>query len=190
MLPLYAKNGLRVCGCDEAGRGPLAGPVVAAAVILPEGFHAPLLDDSKKLNAARRNALRIVIEAEAVSYGVGILDHRAIDEHNILKASFLAMHAAIAQLDAPPDFIIVDGNRFLPYNFIPYECVVKGDGKYAEIAAASILAKTVRDGIMEELHQQYPMYGWDTNKGYPTAAHRVAIAKHGPSPYHRQSFRW
>ncbi len=189
MLKAFAKKGQLVCGTDEAGRGPLAGPVVAAAVILPHGFSHELLNDSKKLTEAQRNEARLVVEEHAISYGVGILDHEQIDSLNILKASFKAMHVAIDQLKPVPELIIVDGNRFIPYGDIPFECIIKGDGKYLEIAAASILAKTVRDAIMLDLHQSYPMYGWDSNKGYPTQAHREAIRAHGPSPYHRKSFR-
>ena len=188
MLENYHHKGL-VCGCDEAGRGPLAGPVVAAAVILPKNFHHPLLNDSKKISEKHRNILRPIIEKSAISFGVGILDHKRIDEINILKASFEAMHVAIDQLSKQPEFIIIDGNKFIPYKEISFECVVKGDGKYNSIAAASILAKTYRDEIMEQLHEKYPVYNWKQNKGYPTLAHREAIKEHGVSPYHRQSFR-
>ena len=189
MLKAFAKKGQWVCGTDEAGRGPLAGPVVAAAAILPHGFSHELLNDSKKLTEIQRNEARLVVEQCAVSYGIGILDHAQIDDLNILKASFTAMHRAIDQLTVRPELIIVDGNRFIPYPDIPHECIIKGDAKFLEIAAASILAKTERDAIMLELHEQYPMYGWDSNKGYPTRAHRDAIREHGPSPYHRKSFR-
>lgn len=178
-----------ICGCDEAGRGPLAGPVVAGAVILPKGFSHPLLNDSKQLSEKHRNELRSVIEEEALAFGVGILDHAEIDEINILNASFKAMHLAIDQMSLKPEFIIVDGNRFKPYKEVPFECVVKGDSKYNEIAAASILAKTYRDEIMQQLHEEYPAYQWNKNKGYPTLKHREAIKLHGPTPYHRLSFK-
>jgi ribonuclease HII len=189
MLQAYSNGKDIVCGCDEAGRGPLAGPVVAAAVILPNGFRHALLNDSKQLSEPDRDAARKIIESEAVAYGIGILDHTAIDEFNILKASFRAMHLAIDNMDAEPGMIIVDGNRFIPYGEVPFECIVKGDGKYIEIAAASILAKTYRDAIMYRLHEEFPAYNWKRNKGYPTAEHREAIREHGPSPYHRRSFR-
>lgn len=178
-----------ICGCDEAGRGPLAGPVVAAAVILPKDFQHEFLNDSKQLSEKKRDALRPIIEQEALAYGVGILDHAAIDEINILKASFKAMHLAIDEMKIAPEFIIIDGNKFTPYKEVPFECIVKGDGKYLEIAAASILAKTYRDEIMYQLHEEFPMYDWAKNKGYPTKSHRAAIEKHGASPYHRKSFR-
>lgn len=189
MLKAFAKKGQLVCGTDEAGRGPLAGPVVAAAAILPYGFSHVLLNDSKKLSESQRNEARQVVEDYAVSFGIGILDHEQIDTLNILKASFTAMHLAIDQLTIRPELIIVDGNRFIPYPEVPHECIIKGDAKFLEIAAASILAKTARDAIMLELHEQYPMYGWDKNKGYPTRAHREAIREYGPSPFHRKSFR-
>jgi len=189
-LPInYPHKNLLVCGCDEAGRGPLAGPVVAAAVILPKGFYHPLLNDSKQISEQQRNMLRPIIEKEAIAFGVGIVDHKVIDEINILNASFKAMHLAIDQLKQVPELIIVDGNRFIPYRFIPFECVVKGDGKYNEIAAASILAKTYRDEMMEQLHLEFPQYQWNKNKGYPTKAHRAAIQAFGVSPYHRMSFK-
>ncbi|MCB0502035.1 MAG: ribonuclease HII [Bacteroidetes bacterium] len=178
-----------ICGCDEAGRGPLAGPVVAGAVILPKGFSHPLLNDSKQLSEKHRNELRSVIEDAALAFGVGILDQTEIDEINILNASFKAMHLAIDQMKLKPEFIIVDGNRFKPYKEVPFECVVKGDSKFNEIAAASILAKTYRDEIMQQLHEEYPAYHWNKNKGYPTVKHREAIRQHGPSPYHRRSFK-
>lgn len=189
ILPTFSDGSELVCGCDEAGRGPLAGPVVAAAVILPAGFSHPLLADSKQLNAAGRAEARKVVEDNALAFGIGILDHAEIDAINILKASFKAMHAAIGKMKTVPDRIIVDGNQFMPYGRIPYDCIVKGDGKYAEIAAASILAKTCRDGIMEELHDAFPQYNWRSNKGYPTREHRDAIREYGPSPFHRMSFK-
>lgn len=176
-------------GCDEAGRGCLAGPVVAGAVILPKGFKNELLNDSKKLTEKSRNYLRKVIEQEAISFGVGIVEPQKIDEINILNASFLAMHLALKKLKPQPKFIAVDGNRFNPYGKTPFECVVKGDGKVMNIAAASILAKTYRDGIMERLHNKYSQYDWAKNKGYPTKKHREAIAKNGATPHHRMSFQ-
>ena len=176
-------------GCDEAGRGCLAGPVVAGAVILPNGFKNEFLNDSKKLTEKSRNHLREVIEREAISYGVGIVEPQKIDEINILNASFLAMHLALKKLKPQPKFIAVDGNRFNPYGKTPFECVVKGDGKVLNIAAASVLAKTYRDEIMESLDQKYPNYHWAKNKGYPTKKHREAIAKSGATPHHRMSFQ-
>ncbi len=176
-------------GTDEAGRGCLAGPVVAGAVILPEGFENEMLNDSKKLSETKRYQLREVILKEAVSWGVGIVEHHEIDEINILNASILAMHRALEKLSPQPEFILVDGNRFKPYAEIPHQTVVKGDGKYLSIAAASILAKTFRDDIMLEYHGKYPHFAWDKNKGYPTKAHREGIKTHGPSPIHRMSFQ-
>lgn len=176
-------------GCDEAGRGCLAGPVYAAAVILPDDYRHPLLNDSKQLTERRREALRPVIEADAIAWAVGIVSNEEIDEINILNASILAMHRALDALDIRPGAVIVDGNRFKPYRDLPWHTFVKGDGRYANIAAASILAKTHRDAEMARLHSIYPMYGWDVNKGYPTKAHREAIAAHGPSPMHRTTFR-
>lgn len=178
-----------VVGLDEAGRGCLAGPVTAAAVVLPVNFSSDLLDDSKKLTAGQRNLLRRKIESEAIAYGVGFVTPSRIDEINILNAAFEAMHRAIDKLRIDIDLLIVDGNRFNPYPEIPHECIVKGDGKFLSIAAASILAKTYRDEYMECQHLQYPYYYWDKNKGYPTKAHRLAIQEHGVSPLHRQSFR-
>ncbi len=175
-------------GCDEAGRGCLAGPVVAAAVILPKDYQNPLLNDSKKLNEKTRNQLRFEIERDALSFGIGIVDHHEIDRINILNASFLAMHRAIAQLSQVPEHLLIDGNRFNKYENIDHTCVIKGDGKFLSIAAASIIAKTKRDEIMDELHQKFPHFNWKKNKGYPTKEHRNAIIQHGDSPYHRQSF--
>jgi len=175
-------------GCDEAGRGCLAGPVVAAAVILPDTFHHPLLNDSKQLNHSQRNILRPIIEAEALSWAVGIIEPEEIDAINILRASFKAMHVALKQLSVQPELILVDGNRFDPYPQIPHQCIIKGDGKYMSIAAASVLAKTHRDEIMEKLHLDFPQYHWAKNKGYPTTDHRRAISETGPSPHHRKSF--
>lgn len=175
-------------GCDEAGRGCLAGPVYAAAVILPLDFEVSLIDDSKKLSAKTRNVLRIKIENEAIAWAVAAVDNTEIDDINILNASFLAMHRALDQLSQKPDFLLIDGNRFKAYKNIAHLCVVKGDGIYASIAAASILAKTHRDAYMEKLHKQYPKYNWLSNKGYPTPAHKIAIAQYGISPFHRKSF--
>jgi len=176
-------------GTDEAGRGCLAGPVVAAAVILPDNFSRELLDDSKKLTEPRRRMLRPLIEREALAYGVSFVWQDEIDRINILQASIQAMHRALDQLQPEPEFVIVDGNRFLPYREIPHRTIVKGDGKYLSIAAASVLAKTYRDEYMEQLHKRFPMYGWKGNKGYPTAEHRNAIREHGSCEHHRQSFQ-
>ena len=189
MLPSCYISCRNEAGCDEAGRGCLAGPVYAAAVILPENFSHELLNDSKKLTEARREKLRPIIEEAAVAWAVGVVSAEEIDKINILRASILAMHRALDGLKTRPGAIIVDGNRFTPYGDIPWQTFVKGDGKYGNIAAASILAKTHRDAFMKSLHEQYPMYGWNVNKGYPTKAHRDAIAQHGPSPYHRMTFR-
>lgn len=175
-------------GCDEAGRGCLAGPVFAAAVILPAGFECEELNDSKQLSEKKRYALRPLIEQEAVSWAVGVVTAEEIDRINILKASFLAMHRAIAGLKVVPDHLLIDGNRFTPYPTVPHTTVVKGDGKYMNIAAASILAKTYRDDYMTALAAAYPVYHWEENKGYPTKAHREAIRIHGITPYHRQTF--
>jgi ribonuclease HII len=176
-------------GCDEAGRGCLAGPVVAAAVILPDTFSHPTLNDSKKLPDKQRYALRPIIEAEAVSYAIGIVSNEEIDEINILNASFLAMHRALDELNKLPQQLLIDGNRFIPYKNIPHHCIVKGDSKYMSIAAASILAKTYRDDIMKMLHADFPHYGWVKNMGYPTALHRQAIATFGTTEHHRMSFQ-
>ena len=176
-------------GCDEAGRGCLAGPVVAAAVILPDSFKNELLNDSKKLTEKQRESLEPIIKNEALSYAVGIVDNREIDEINILNASFEAMHRAIGQLSAKPELLLIDGNRFKPYTNIPHECVIKGDGKFLSIAAASVLAKVGRDRIMQNLHDEYPNYDWNNNKGYPTRKHRKAIAEFGSTKYHRMSFK-
>ena len=189
MLKSYHTKGFIEAGCDEAGRGCIAGPVFAAAVILPADFRNPGVDDSKKLTAKTRELLRKVIESEAIAYGVGLVDEKEIDQINILNASFLAMHRAVDKLRPVPQHLIIDGNRFRPYEGIPYHCIVKGDAKYASIAAASILAKTYRDEFMETLHNQHPEYMWKNNKGYPTRVHREAVYKFGPSPYHRRSFR-
>lgn len=175
-------------GCDEAGRGCLAGSVYAAAVILPQNYSHPYLNDSKQLTEKRRMILRKDIEKDAIAWAVGVVSPEEIDEINILKASFLAMHRAIDQLKVRPEALIIDGNRFTPYQNLPYTPIVKGDSKYLSIAAASILAKTYRDEYMEELHSQYPQYEWSKNKGYPTLAHREAIKKYGTTPFHRMSF--
>ena len=176
-------------GCDEAGRGCLAGPVVAAAVILPEGFRNELLNDSKQLTEKQREELRPLIEQEATAWAVALVDNEEIDRVNILKASILAMHRALDALEVRPEYILVDGNRFLPYGETPYACIVKGDGKYMSIAAASVLAKTHRDEYMRQLDKEYPAYHWAKNKGYPTRDHREAIAAHGISPLHRRTFQ-
>ena len=190
MLPYHTPNTVEA-GCDEAGRGCLAGPVVAAAVILPPDFHDPRLRDSKKMTDANRQALRTVIEAEAVAYSVAFIDALTIDSINILQASFAAMHDAVSRLALAPELLLIDGNRFVPYVGISHVCIIRGDDKYAAIAAASVLAKTYRDEYMQHLattDPNYAHYGWHTNKGYPTAAHRAAIAKHGVTPLHRLTF--
>ena len=175
-------------GCDEAGRGCIAGPVVAAAVILPRGVDFPDFDDSKKLTEKQREMLRIKVMENAVAYGIGIVSAKEIDEINILNASFLAMHRAIDQLKVRPELLLIDGNRFNPYKGIRHQCIVGGDAKYQSIAAASILAKTTRDHIMEEYHKEFPQYNWLKNKGYPTPEHKNAVAEHGVSPIHRMTF--
>ncbi len=189
MLKPYHTTGVVEAGCDEAGRGCLAGPVYAAAVILPDRFREPALDDSKKLTAKTRELLRVIIEREAVAFATGVVDEVEIDRINILNASILAMHRAIDKLGKVPGHLLVDGNRFKPYHRVPYTCIVKGDGIYASIAAASVLAKTHRDRYMEKLHMENPRYGWIRNRGYPTVEHRRAIMEHGPSDHHRRSFR-
>lgn len=188
-LPSCFTKGVNEAGCDEAGRGCLAGPVTAAAVILPDDFSHPLLTDSKQLTERQRNQLREVIEREAIAWAVVHVDNLEIDRINILQASITAMHRALDMLSVRPGAIIVDGNKFLPYGDTPWQTFVKGDGRFANIAAASILAKTHRDSLMEKLHADYPHYGWNINKGYPTKAHRQAIAAHGPTPLHRATFR-
>ena len=187
LLPHYYSN-LIEAGCDEAGRGCLAGSVYAAAVILPIDYDNPLLNDSKKLTENRRKVLRDQIVRDAVAWAVGVVTPEEIDKINILNASFLAMHRALDQLAVRPEAVIVDGNRFNPYHDLPYTTIVKGDGKYQSIAAASILAKTFRDEYMDSLANEYPYYDWQKNKGYPTKAHREGIRDHGPSPYHRMSY--
>ncbi len=188
LLPATDLGGIQA-GVDEAGRGCLAGPVVAAAVILPPGFHHPLLNDSKQISKPVRDKLRSVIEQESIAWGIGICSPEEIDELNILWASVSAMHKALDGISAPFDSIAVDGNRFKPYRNIPYKTEVKGDARFLHIAAASILAKTHRDEIMETLHSEFPHFGWKSNAGYPTIAHRNAIREFGPCPYHRKSFR-
>ena len=188
LLP-FLQDGRIEAGCDEAGRGCLAGPVFAAAVILPDQFNHPLLNDSKQLTEHQRNTLRPIIEQEALAWCVGVVTATEIDEINILNASILAMHRALDGLGIRPEAILVDGNRFKPYHDIPSTCIVKGDATYRSIAAASILAKTHRDEFMDHIDAEYPQYAWDKNKGYPTKAHRQAIEQTGPSPYHRMSFR-
>ena len=187
LLPYLQENRIEA-GCDEAGRGCLAGAVYAAAVILPPDFKNEMLNDSKQLTEKQRYALRSVIEESALAWAVGIVSPEEIDQINILNASFLAMHRAIDQLKIRPQHLLIDGNRFNPYPGIPHTTIVKGDGKNLSIAAASILAKTYRDDYMNELHREYPVYDWDHNKGYPTKKHRAAIAAHGISPYHRKSY--
>lgn len=187
LLPFYQEK-LIEAGCDEAGRGCYAGPVFAAAVILPKDFQHPLLNDSKQVNAMQRQMLREIIEQEALSFAVIAVSCEEIDRINILKASFKAMHQAIDQLKKSPELLLIDGNRFIPYKKTPHHCIVKGDGKYSSIAAASILAKTYRDEFMMQLHEQYPRYGWNKNKGYGTLEHRNAIEKYGLCEHHRKSF--
>jgi len=187
-LQLFLKEGRTEAGCDEAGRGCLAGPVFAAAVILPTNFENDLLNDSKKLTEKQRYALRPLIEQEALAFAVGIVDNHEIDQINILNASFLAMHRAIDQLSIRPQHLLIDGNRFKAYSGIPHTCIVKGDGKFLSIAAASILAKTYRDDYMDALHLEFPQYDWIKNKGYPTLHHRKIIREIGITSIHRKSF--
>lgn len=187
LLPYYNEN-LIEAGCDEAGRGCLAGSVYAAAVILPKDYRNEALNDSKRLSASRRYALREEIERDAVAWAVGVVTPEEIDKINILNASILAMHRAVDQLSVRPQALIIDGNRFRQYQDLPFTTIVKGDGKYQSIAAASILAKTFRDDYMKQLHQEFPYYGWNRNAGYPTREHRDAIRKYGVTPYHRKTF--
>ncbi len=189
MLKKYFDKNKVEAGCDEAGRGCLAGPVFAGAVILPKGFHNRFLDDSKQLSASEREELREMIEEKALSWAVASVSSKEIDRINILNASFLAMHRAIAKLTVMPESLLIDGNRFKPYQKIPHTCIIKGDAKYQSIAAASILAKTYRDDYMLKLHEKFPQYGWETNKGYPTSEHRDAIAKYGVLEEHRKTFQ-
>lgn len=188
MLKIYYSTKIEA-GTDEAGRGCLAGPVTAAAVILKDNFKSELLNDSKQLTIQQRNALKDFVTAEALSFAVHHIFEETIDEINILNASILAMHQSLDKLVIKPEHIIVDGNRFKPYKNIPYTCIIKGDAKFMSIAAASVLAKTYRDAYMQELHEEFPMYNWAKNKGYPTQEHRKAIKKYGPSKYHRKSFK-
>ena len=188
MLLPYLNSGIIEAGCDEAGRGCLAGAVYAAAVILPPDFQCELLNDSKQLTERQRYELRPIIEREAVAWAVGVVTPEEIDKINILQASFLAMHRAIDGLKTRPQHLLIDGNRFRKYQDLPHTTVVKGDGKLMSIAAASVLAKTYRDDYMNALHKQYPHYGWNRNKGYPTKEHRQAIEQHGTTPYHRLTF--
>lgn len=183
----YSKD-LIEAGLDEAGRGCLAGPVVAAAVILPKDFYSDVLNDSKKINEKQRDYLRDIVKEAAIAWAVGVVDESVIDEINILNSSFLAMHRALDQFSMQPDILLIDGNRFKKYKDIRHECIVKGDGKILSIAAASILAKTYRDELMMQLDREFPLYNWKQNKGYPTEAHRAVIAKEGVCKYHRKSF--
>jgi ribonuclease HII len=188
MLASYLYKDLSEAGLDEAGRGCYAGPVFAAAVILPKDFQHPLLNDSKQLKEAERDLLRPIIEKESIAFAVASVDNNEIDNINILQASYKAMHIALDNLSAKPEILLIDGNRFKAYKNIKHECIIKGDGKYASIAAASILAKTYRDEWMRKLHHEFPQYGWETNKGYGTLIHRQAIDKCGICKYHRKSF--
>tara|TARA_R110002049_G_scaffold309051_1_gene516208 strand:+ start:7654 stop:8253 length:600 start_codon:yes stop_codon:yes gene_type:complete len=189
MLLINHSQAVLECGTDEAGRGCLAGPVTAAAVILPKNFKSQILNDSKQLSEKKRLLLKPIIETDALCFSISHVFQEKIDNINILNASILAMHQAIDGLKKTPEFIIVDGNKFKPYKDIPFETIIKGDGKYLSIAAASVLAKTYRDAYMETIHKEYPMYQWNKNKGYPTQAHRDAIKKYGITKYHRKSFR-
>ena len=188
MMQLHYNSSCIEAGCDEAGRGCLAGPVFAAAVILPPDFREPRLRDSKKLSPSLRYELREIILSKALAWGVGMASPAEIDRLNILRASFLAMHRAIEKLAPVPDLLLIDGNRFAPYKDIPYQCIVRGDDLLAPVAAASVLAKTFRDDYMVQLHDEFPQYGWNKNKGYPTLFHRQALTLNGPSPHHRKSF--
>ena len=188
ILLLFLQKGRLEAGCDEAGRGCLAGPVFAAAVILPEDFENDLLNDSKQLTEKQRYALRPIIEQQALAFAVGIVDNHEIDRINILNASFLAMHRAVNQLTLKPDHLLIDGNRFKAFQDIPHTCIIKGDGKFLPIAAASILAKTYRDDFMVTIHKEFPQYDWFKNKGYPTLHHRKIICEIGITPYHRKTF--
>lgn len=189
MLEPFYQTEQKEAGADEAGRGCYAGPVFAAAVILPNQFFHPLLNDSKQVSAKERELLKEVIQSSAIGWAVASVDNTEIDRINILKASFKAMHLAIDQLKPGPRLLLIDGNRFIPYKKVPHHCIIKGDGKYACIAAASILAKTFRDAYMRQLHEEFPMYGWNKNKGYGTLEHRMAIEKYGLCKYHRKSYR-
>jgi ribonuclease HII len=188
MLAPFLHTHLLEAGLDEAGRGCYAGPVFAAAVILPKDFYHPMLNDSKQLNEKQRELLRLVVEKESIAFAVASVDNETIDKINILQASFTAMHLSIDALKTRPEFLLIDGNRFRSYAAIPHQCIIKGDGKYASIAAASILAKTYRDAFMQQIHAAFPYYGWDKNKGYGTALHRKAIEQYGLCCHHRKSF--
>ncbi|MBE0649740.1 MAG: ribonuclease HII [Bacteroidales bacterium] len=188
LLKSWSSENITEAGCDEAGRGCLAGPVFAAAVILPPGFENELLNDSKQVTKKNRDLLRVIIEKEALAWAVGEVSSEEIDEINILNASFLAMHRAIDQLNLRPELLLIDGNRFKKYNNTPHHCIIKGDGKYLSIAAASILAKTYRDEYMERIHAEFPVYGWNTNMGYPTLKHKLAIQQYGSCIHHRKTF--
>jgi ribonuclease HII len=185
----FYKDGLIEAGCDEAGRGCLSGPVFAAAVILSPNFHHPLLNDSKQLSETSRILLRPIIEKEAIAFAVAAIDNHEIDKINILKASIKGMHKAVSQLKIKPELLLIDGNRFIPYLGIPHQCIVKGDSKFASIAAASILAKTYRDDFMVDAHENFPQYNWAQNKGYPTKEHKIAITQFGLTHLHRKTFR-
>jgi ribonuclease HII len=189
MLKSYLYKNLVEAGCDEAGRGCLAGPVVAAAVILPKNFKHPVLNDSKKLSAKQRMILRDEIISSATAWNVAFIDNHEIDELNILRASIKAMHKAVEGLKNEPEFLLIDGNSFYPYKKIQHRTIIKGDGLYFSIAAASVLAKTFRDEYMEKIAEEFPVYNWAQNKGYPTSSHRLAIKEHGITQYHRRSFR-
>jgi ribonuclease HII len=189
LLKSYFDKNLIEAGCDEAGRGCLAGPVYASAVILPKNYKNKWLNDSKKLSDKDRYELRLEIEDQAICWAIGIVDHKEIDEINILNASFLAMHRAVDKLKTKPELLLIDGNRFKAYKKIPHQCIIKGDGKFLSIAAASILAKTYRDDQMQVMAKKYPEYNWDNNMGYPTKKHRDAIRKHGVTPIHRLTFQ-
>ena len=188
MLDLKFSNQIAV-GCDEAGRGCLAGPVVAAAVLLPDDFNNPILNDSKQLSKKKREVLEIIIKKEAISFGIGIVSNKEIDKINILNASFLAMHRAIDKINEKIELLLIDGNRFNPYKKVEHKCIIQGDTKYTSIAAASVLAKTARDNIMKNLSEKHPQYDWKYNQGYPTKKHREAIQKFGANKYHRKSFK-
>ena len=188
-LKSYFQSKLIEAGCDEVGRGCLAGPVVAAAVILPKDYHHSVLTDSKKLSKTKRNQIQADIKRDAISWAVAEVSHTKIDEINILNASFLAMHRALDQLETTPEFLLIDGNRFHAYKKLDHQCIIKGDSKFLSIAAASVLAKTYRDDLMESLALKYPHYGWESNAGYPTKQHRDGIRQFGITPYHRRSFR-
>ncbi|MBL3656511.1 ribonuclease HII [Fulvivirga sediminis] len=188
LLSFFSEDKIEA-GCDEAGRGCLAGPVVAAAVVLPHDYKHKVLNDSKQLSRKQREAIRLDVEKEAIAWAVSFVDNNEIDEVNILNASFLAMNRAVDQLETQPELLLIDGNRYKPHNEIPFECIIKGDGKYLSIAAASILAKTYRDEYMYKLAKEFPAYQWESNVGYPTKNHREAIRSHGVTDYHRKSFR-